>query len=302
MKFQLDILKVGLDPILHFESIGRLRSLKSAAHELGLSQPAVTQSLSKLESSLGVKLCVRSRTQFVLTEAGQRLFSLSQEIKKGLVSYQGFLEQKESYDGLLSIGILSQIQNEEFEKAIVKTVKAFPKMKLSIQSYAASEIQSLVSVGELDVGIGIFNQKLGHLSYKSIGEETICHYISEKHPLWSKQGLVEDDLKNHPITWVDILSRNKLALAAEIFVENKKGVRNVMMYTDNLLAAIWILRSGTSIVPMPAEYLESEKRDFKYRHLGTIRKPFTLKQEVVSRRDFANASVATKFFLQQLRQ
>ena len=60
-----------------------------------------------------------------------------------------------------------------------------------------------------------------------------------------------------------------------------------MMYTDNLLAAIWILRSGTSIVPMPAEYLESEKRDFKYRHLGTIRKPFTLKQEVVSRRDFA---------------
>ncbi len=301
MKSQFDILKVGLDPILHFESVGRLRSLKSAANELGLSQPAVTHSLSKLEINLGVKLCVRSRTQFALTEAGQRLFVLSQEMKRGLEGYQSFLEEKESYDGLFNIGILAQIQNETFEKSIVKTIEAFPKMKLSIQSYAAAEIQNLVSVGELDIGIGIFNHKLSHLSYKNIGEETICHYVSERHPLWSKKVIKEDDLKNLPVTWVDILNRNKLALTAEVFVENKRGIKTVATYTDNLLAAVWILRSGTSIVPMPLEYLESEKRDFKYRHLDTARKPFKLKQELVSRSDFANASIATKFFLGQFR-
>jgi hypothetical protein len=63
---------------------------------------------------------------------------------------------------------------------------------------------------------------------------------------------------------------------------------------------MWILRSGASIVPLPAEYLESEKRKFKYRKLGRVRKPYVLKQELVSRREFASASIATRFFLNQL--
>ncbi len=296
---KIDILKVGLDPILHFESVGRLRSLKLAAGELGLSQPAVTHSLGKLESNLGVKLCIRSRAQFVLTEAGQRLFVISQDMKKNLKSYQSYLENKEDYDGLFSVGILELIENEAFEQAIGKTMSAFPKMKLSIQVHTATEIQNLVSVGELDVGIGLF-KKRSHLSYQAVGEETICHYISDKHPLWNKKEIKEDDIRNHSITWVDIVSRNKLALMAEIFVENKKGIKNVTSYTNSLLAAMWILKSGASIVPLPAEYLESAKRDFRYKKIGPVRKPYILKQEVVTRQDFANASIATRFFLEQL--
>jgi DNA-binding transcriptional LysR family regulator len=50
-----NILKIGLDPLLHFEVIARLQSLKKASDELGLSQPAVTQSLNKLEQNLNRK-------------------------------------------------------------------------------------------------------------------------------------------------------------------------------------------------------------------------------------------------------
>lgn len=296
---KIDILKIGLDPILHFESVSRLRGLKLAAGELGLSQPAVTHSLSKLERNLGIQLCIRTRTQFLLTEAGERLFAISQDIKRNLKTYQNFLENKEDYDGLFSIGVLDFIKNEKFEQAIEKTMSVFPKMKLNIQVFAATEIQNLVSVGELDIGIGLFNHKLSHLSYRAVGEETICHYISDKHPLWNKKEIKEEDLRNHSITWVDIISRNKLALMAEIFVENKRGIKNVTSYTNSLLSAMWILKSGASIVPLPAEFLESTKRDFKYRKLGTIRKPYILKQELVTRQDFTNASVATRFFLEQ---
>lgn len=295
---KIDILKIGLDPILHFESVGRLRGLKLAANELGLSQPAVTHSLSKLEDRLGVQLCIRSRTQFVLTEAGERLFVISQEIKENLTRYQNFLENKKDYDGLFCVGILDHIENEKFEQAIGKTMSAFPKMKLSIQVHTGTEIQNLVSIGELDVGIGLF-KKRSYLSYRTVGEETICHYISDKHPLWNKKEIKEDDIRNHAVTWVDIVSRNKLALMAEIFAENKGQIKNGNSYTNSLLAAMWILKSGASIVPLPAEYLESAKRDFKYRKLGSIRKSYILKQEIVSRQDFANASIATRFFLKQ---
>jgi len=297
MKF--DILKIGLDPILHFESIGRLQSLKLAAGELGLSQPAVTHSLNKLESNLGVQLCLRSRTQFALTEAGKNLYHLSKDIKYGLKKYQNFLENNESFDGFFSIGMLDNLQNRQFEKVLRKTISAFPNMKLNIQIYSASDIQRLVAVGELDIGIGIFNEKKAHLTYSIVGTETICHYISEHHPLWNKKEINDDDVKKDFITWVDILTRDKLTLESEIFIQNKKNIKNINSYTNNLHTAAMLLKMGASIVPLPSEFLKSQKVDFKYRKLDGLFKSYILKQELVSRNDVANSSAPTQFFLNQ---
>ena len=294
-----DILKIGLDPLLHFESIARSKSLKRAAEELHLSQPAITQSLRKLEGGLGVQLCVRSRAGFVLTEAGQRLYQLSKELKDDLKGYESFLTEDKEFNGVLSIGVIDNFQNKALEQAIKKTIHAFPKMKLSVQVHAAQEIQNLVSVGEIDIGLGIFNRKLDQLTYRLIGEETIGHYISESHPLWSKREIKADDLKGSVKTWVDIISRDRFALDAEIFT-NKKQSPHIGSYANNLNAAVLILRSGTSIVPLPAEYLGSRKLDFKYKPLNTVFPQYSVKQEIAVRREFVNASTAAKFFQEQL--
>lgn len=64
-----------------FESVGRLASVRRGSEECNLSQPAVTQALSKLEQQLGTILLERRSSGSYLTEAGkifhirvQRLF------------------------------------------------------------------------------------------------------------------------------------------------------------------------------------------------------------------------------------
>ncbi len=64
-----------------FESVGRLSSVRRGSEECNLSQPAVTQALSKLEQQVGVTLLERRSSGSYLTEAGkvfhvrvQRLF------------------------------------------------------------------------------------------------------------------------------------------------------------------------------------------------------------------------------------
>jgi len=297
---KIDILRIGLDPLLHFDSIAKCKSLKKASEELGLSQPAVTQSLNKLEKNLGVQLCVRSRTSFSLTEAGKKLFQVSQELKSALTNYESFLSDGSEFDGLLNIGVIDNFQNKAFEDAIRKTIRAFPKMKLSLQVYTANEIQALVSSGEVDLGLGIFNRKMEHLTYRTIGTETIGHYISKNHPLWSKRSLQVDDLKDYAKTWVDIVSRDRSSLNNEIFKDGKKRPAQIKSYTSNLNTAVQILHSGTSIVPLPIEYLESRSLDFKYRSLNKIFPPYALKLEVATHREFLNASPAAKFFLELL--
>ena len=294
-----DILKIGLDPILHFETIARVQSLKKASDELGLSQPAVTQSLSKLEGNLGVQLCVRSRSGFELTEAGKRLFQISKEIKTDLKKYETFLTDDREFDGHLSIGVIDNFQNHALEETVKKTISKFPRMKLSIQVHAATEIQNLIMTGEIDIGFGIFNRKLEQLTYRNIGVETINFYISENHFLWNKKELKAGQLKDQMQTWVDIISRNRSSLDNEIFTpSNKKGMK-ISTYVNNLNAAVLILRSGTSVVPIPAEYMQSRKLDFKYRTLDTVFPPYKLNQELAMYKNFLNASPAAKFFANQ---
>lgn len=291
-----NILSLGIDPILHFEAVARAKSLKKASQELNLSAPAVTQSINKLEANLGVKLCIRSRGGFELTEAGKKLHSIAEEIKNKLLSYEHYLNEETEFDGIFSIGMIDNFQNHKLEIALEKTMKAFPKMKLSLQVHSATELQNLIVTGEIDIGFGIFNRKLDALTYRIIGAETICHYISEFHPFWGKRESKQSDYQTNTKTWVDIIHRERNILAHEIFDERNKQKSKISSYTNNLNAAVILLGSGTTIVPLPSEYLESRKLGFKFRALRVAFPPYTLKQELVMRRDFLQGSIVGKFF------
>jgi DNA-binding transcriptional LysR family regulator len=66
---------MDLNQIEHFLRVAELGSINRAAKELGLSQPALSRSLSQLEQDLGQQLVVRCRTGITITEAGSILAS-----------------------------------------------------------------------------------------------------------------------------------------------------------------------------------------------------------------------------------
>ncbi len=296
-----DILNIGLDPILQFEVIARRKSLKEAAGELCLSQPAVTHALNKLEVSLGVKLCIRNRSTFALTESGKKLYDSAQKVKLELKSYQNYLGQNESFDGMLSIGMLDNLHNRLFEKALEKTLSNFPKMRLNLQVYNAKEIQRLVALGTLDMGIGIFNNKSPRLTYREIGQETISCFISERHRLFHRKNLKKSDFNEASYTWVDIISRTREEIETQILASEKKPPMKTDGYSNNLHSATTILATGSSVVPLPNEYLESRNISFKTRSLDDIFKPYTIKQSLVLEPNFVEASVAARFFIEEIR-
>jgi LysR family nitrogen assimilation transcriptional regulator len=64
---------MDLNQVEYFLRVAELGSINRAAKELGLSQPALSRSLSQLEQDLGQQLMVRCQTGITITEAGSIL-------------------------------------------------------------------------------------------------------------------------------------------------------------------------------------------------------------------------------------
>jgi DNA-binding transcriptional LysR family regulator len=73
-----------LDPLLAFEAAARNLSFTKAGEELFLTQSAVSRQIQTLEAQLGIKLFERRPRALLLTEAGQSLYRVVQEILQRL--------------------------------------------------------------------------------------------------------------------------------------------------------------------------------------------------------------------------
>src|SRR5882724_12703526 len=64
----------SLTALRAFEAVARTLSFTKAAHELGVTQPAVSRQIRLLEDSLAVTLVTRGAARNTLTDAGEILF------------------------------------------------------------------------------------------------------------------------------------------------------------------------------------------------------------------------------------
>ncbi|MEZ5931286.1 MAG: LysR family transcriptional regulator [Alphaproteobacteria bacterium] len=109
------------------------RSLTLAARQLGLSQPSLSQQLSKLEGDLGQRLVDRSAKGLHLTDAGcflltkaESILSMVEEAEVGLGQFERGLR------GQLTIGALTSLARSLITPASIELKRRFPELQLNV--------------------------------------------------------------------------------------------------------------------------------------------------------------------------
>lgn len=80
----------SLNHLAAFEASARLLSFTKAAESLGVSQPAVSQSIRRLETAIGIKLFKRNHRIIALTDAGEMLKG---DVSQGLEQIERSIRQ-----------------------------------------------------------------------------------------------------------------------------------------------------------------------------------------------------------------
>ena len=254
---------VSLPYLRHFHAIAEARNLRRAAQVLHLSAPAVTHALNQLEEVIGVTLCVRSRSAFELTVEGRDLHEATKLIFSEMTKFSERLSGAQQTGGHLLIGVNDEFENPLYNGTISKLTERFPSAYLSIVVLPSEEIIKRLDTGDLDIGFGIFWEKSERLRFSKIGEERLTYYISSKHPLFKKKTINRESVQGMASVWIDNESRTKARIEREVFQAHQGYRLRIKAFTNNVGAAVKLLRTGKYIVPLPDNAKAVQTNEFR---------------------------------------
>jgi LysR family transcriptional regulator, low CO2-responsive transcriptional regulator len=169
-------------------------SITSAAHQLHLTQPAVTLQLRNLQALAGLPLIQRTGDGIVLTDAGREVRLLSDRIEAALLDCEQSLDMIAGRSsGRVSIGAVSTAKYF-VPFAIAAFSKRFPKIDVTLQIGNREDIRDALRGYDLD--IAIMGQPPADVAceMRLLGKHPHIIVAAAGHPLTKKRKLTAGDL------------------------------------------------------------------------------------------------------------
>jgi DNA-binding transcriptional LysR family regulator len=158
---------VSPSDMLLFVDVVNEASFTGAARRQGISKQAVSERISKLEATLGVRLLQRTTRRLHPTDAGERYFkecaAIAQQIEQANLSMQS--EQAEPV-GTLRVSAPVLYGRGKLINAIKTYTQRFPKVQIDLR--LADRLVNLVEDG-IDVAIRVSDLNDGTLSVRHLG-------------------------------------------------------------------------------------------------------------------------------------
>jgi LysR family transcriptional regulator of gallate degradation len=138
-----------------FVALAKLRHMPTASISLGITQPAVSASINKLESSLGVALFTRTPKGMLLTEAGELLFFRT---KRALAELRHVTAEiaalSGTMEGRVTVGVMPLGQMHILPRAIAKVIAAHPQLKIATIEGNFDPLSAELRAGDIDFILG----------------------------------------------------------------------------------------------------------------------------------------------------
>ncbi|GKW48993.1 LysR family transcriptional regulator [Halomonas sp. NCCP-2165] len=137
-----------------FQSIALTGSISAAARQLGISQPAASNMLGRLEEAVGLVLFKRLQGQLEITPEGSALLVEATHALDVLKNLETRVEQIVRLEhGTLTVGALGWVSMGILPFVVADFMRAHPGIKVSLQTHASTKVVDAVIAGHFDIGV-----------------------------------------------------------------------------------------------------------------------------------------------------
>jgi len=228
----------------------------AAETALGVTRSTISVHMSNLESRMKLKLCLRGRGGFSLTEDGQAVYRAVISLFDSLNDFSllvGTLGKELSGElVILCADQLDHAKQQKMAQVIQEIHDSSPNLHLVLDGDSISNIEKSLLKDKTHIGIFPDYQQIEGLSYQSLCDEPIYLCCGHSHPFFNKVDtqITDEDLASalaiHPGIDIDMSGKSqltKLNLAAKAY---QFDTRKAMIL------------SGRYIGYMPQSYIQHE--------------------------------------------
>lgn len=238
-------------------AIGQHRTLRAAAAQLGLTQPAATKMLQELESAMGHALFDRVGRGLQLTAAGHCVLAYFEGLQghfDALTRELGELEQGSA--GKLCIGSIMAASPAVLTQALIRLKALYPLLTIEITVDTSDRLSDALRRGDLDLVIGrVPDTNAGAFSFAPIAEEALSIVASPQHPLAGQARVAWAELLAYP--WILQPHGSPMREVMEHEFKNQRSpLPRGLIETASILTTTNLIGNSDMLAVMPTEVAE----------------------------------------------
>ncbi|WP_460874919.1 LysR family transcriptional regulator [Paralcaligenes ginsengisoli] len=255
------------------------RSLRKAAEQIGLTQPAATKMLHEMEDVIGLKLFDRLRRGVQPTAYGEVMTRYAQVVFSDLGGVRDELVAIESGNiGKIRIGAIMAPAPQLLSDTLIMLKQRHPRLAPSIQIDTSDVLITALLQDRLDVAIGRVpdNWDSRELMFEPIAEEALSIVAGPSNPEVRNRKVTLAGLLQYP--WVLQAHPSPMRKVLElVFMESGLALPINILETSSMLLTSSLLRQSDMLAVMPtlvAKHYEERKT------LGIV--PLKIKRQIPS--------------------
>lgn len=251
----------------YFVAVADNSNFTRAAEQCLVSQPSLSQQISKLERELNTVLFERLGRKVRLTETGQTFYSRAVTAFAAIDEAKASVQHDDHWQaGKLSLAAIPTIAPYFLPPLIKSFTKSFPQARLTIRENFTAEIIKDSLAGDADVGILALpiDEELSRFVVQPLFSEELLLATSKGHRLSTKKTVTLADLADEPF----VLLNEMHCLGDQIvtFCRQHECLPVVTCQSAQLLTVQEMvgLNQGVSLVPeMAARVDRSKNRQYR---------------------------------------
>ena len=200
---------MNIDQLRYFADLAKTGSMNTTAKRMFISQPALSESVKRLEEELGCPLLIRSKTGIAFTDDGKIVLEHARHILEQHAQIQQKLLQKYHHaqlHGQLTIGVGSTINDTFLPDLLLKMHQEYPQIALAVLETEQNSLFPLLNDRVIDIGL---------IGFSKVYSSEFAHTFMQAQELFHIQKLFADPMvcvmeKSHPLAMYDTLTREQI--------------------------------------------------------------------------------------------
>jgi len=251
-------MQIQMRDMEYFAAIAKHGQVQRAAAALGLSQPALSKSLKRLEQTLKTSLLKRTPKGVELTSVGKALLSHIDRMRLTLTDIaREATDLSEGRTGQLHVGTGPDLALTIVPYACAALLKDAPMATLRMTAGTADVLLPALSRGEMDLSVNATPlAKYDDLAHEPVIEEQYLVYCSSNHRLAKKKGVTLADLTGEKWTLADSSASLLQQDLHQIFAAEGLPAPKVAVETNSVAFRTLLLPSTDLLGFLPKRAIE----------------------------------------------